>query len=308
MRFLRLALTLLFPLTAAAQEMVKVNFVGLYDKVPPPPASAREAYARCEHAPDHYEVVTAAKFYEPWKTKTDQYNRQLEEVGKKLQQPMTDKMKSVDPDEVQKKMATMTQAEKIAYAMELNKKMGLSGRTMVMEPPPVLAALEEFQNVTASIAGDMQTAGHEHAAQAKLQEEHKKKHEEIETWTRAEEAKLPRVSGGEMDWPEPKAFHALMLKSADKLVALDNEYLAAAARRYRDELAKAKKRFSTLQQKLAAISYGQDAKNAESKTTCNSAEGMTLGPVGALVGLSLEATEHAARSWGRKLRVENEKP
>ena len=40
MRFLRLALSLLFPLTAAAQEMVKVNFVELYDKVPPPPASA----------------------------------------------------------------------------------------------------------------------------------------------------------------------------------------------------------------------------------------------------------------------------
>ena len=41
-------LVLLLPCGSSAQQMIKVNMVELYDKVPPPPVDAKEAFARCE--------------------------------------------------------------------------------------------------------------------------------------------------------------------------------------------------------------------------------------------------------------------
>jgi hypothetical protein len=289
--------------------MVKVNMLELYDKVPPPPADPKEAYARCDHGVNESPTVcNPDKFYQPIFDKSHQLTKRIEETSMKLTEPLSEKAKNIDAEEVRKKMETMSQAEKIQYAMELNKQMDLGQKAMTLEPPSVTAAIQEYSKVNSEAGRDMQKAGEESRKNQQIQEERRQKHADIEEWTRKELEKIPQLSTGEMSYPEPKAEHALLLKSAEKHCAVENEYLKSCKTQFQSEMDKAKKRYAALQQKMAAAGYGEEAKNLETKRMLIGAQALMLAPVEALAGMSRDATKEAAGWYAKKLEVEKQKP
>ncbi len=293
---------------AAAQEIPKTNFLELYGQVPAPPADAKEAYARCEHASDlSSPVVDQKKYFQPMADKLAAISKKLEGTAEQLNKPLTDKMKSVDAEAIQKKMKSMSREEQIKYAMELNQQMGLGPKPMAAEGPKVTAALEEYQKITGSAGEDMQKAGEDVQKQMKVQEEREKKHKDVQAWYEAEYAKIPQLSSGEMSYAEPKALHALKMNTADKHLAVENDYLKGVRKAYQDELTKWKTRYSSLQQKLIAIRYGDDAQNVETKKVLVGAQGMMLNAAIALLKMSDEATKGPAQWYARKVQVQNEK-
>ena len=74
---------------------------------------------------------------------------------------------------------------------------------------------------------------------------------------------------------------------------------------YRDQK---KARHLPLQQKLAAINYGEAAENVETKRILVGAQSMLLGPADDLISFSREATETAARWWMQKAKLDRQKP
>ncbi len=313
MRSLCAALLVLLAYSAGpAQELPKVNFVELYGQVPAPPADAREAYARCELPRDsHSLAVDPAKYYQPMAEKFEGLSKKLEGISLQLSKPeadkMADKMKGMDAKEMQKKMQSMSQAEKVKFAMEMSQQMGLGQKALTPEPARVNDALQEYSSATGEMSKDIQNAGEQMQTQAKMQEDHEKKHKDVEDWRITEEAKIPLLSSGEMSYREPKALRALMLKTADKHVAVENEHLKNVRAAYQAELDKWKKRYTPLQQKMIAINYGNDARNVETKKILVGGDGLMLGVVGNLLGISKDATKSAADWYARKLKVESEK-
>ncbi len=309
MRSMCVALLVLLACSAApAQEMLKVNIVELFGQVPVPPADAKEAYARCDHGKDpNVVVVNETKYYLPMSEKLKGLGQKLGDITMQLDKPMVDKMKSIDQKEIEKKMKTMSRDEQIKFAMEMTKQMGLAPTAMTAESPAVTAAMEESMNLSQAVGEDMQKAGAEMQSAQKVQADREKKHKDIQDWYYTEYAKIPQLSSGEMSYPEPKALHALKLKTADKHVAVENEYLTGVRKAYQDELAKWKTRYSPMQQKLAAIHYGEDAKNAPTKKTLLGSQSMMVNAATSLLRVSSDATHGPAEWYARKVQAENEK-
>ncbi len=302
-------LVLLLPCGSSAQQMIKVNMVELYDKVPPPPVDAKEAFARCEKVgEDNPTNCSPEKFYQPIVGKAQELTKQLEETSMKLVEPDKGSLTKANAEEIQKKMETMSQEEKVKYAMELSNQMGLGQRKVVVEPPSVTAFMQEYSKVSLETGKDMQKIGEESRKDQQMGEDRWNKHKDIDEWTRKEMDKIPEISTGEMSYREPKAEHALLLKSAEKHIALENEYLKWRRKQFQTELDKDKKRYISLQQKVAATGYGEEAKNLETKRMVISAQGILLGPVEGLTGMSRDATKEAADWYAKKLELEKQKP
>jgi hypothetical protein len=308
MRSIFLALLVLLAVSEGfPQQMVKVNIVELYDKVPVPPGDAKEAYARCDHGPGGT-ACDPGKFYQSIIQREKDLELRLGETSRQLSQPMTGQMQKGDAEAMQKKMETMSQAEKVQYAMEMSKQMGLGPRALSPEPPEVQAALREYTRANQEVGQDIQKAGDEMRVRQQIDEERHRKHVEIDAWTKTEADKIPQVSGGEMSWPEPKAYHALMVRSAQKHVEVENDYLKTVRKLYQAEMDKGKKRYAILQAKLAAINYGDDAKNIETRKILVGAQSLMMGPLGSLIVLSQDATKQSAEWYARKLEEEQKKP
>ena len=294
------------PLLAVGQTSVKIDIVALADKLPPPPADAKEAYNRSE-CPDDPSGASCNcdKFYQVLSDELSNISTKLADATSAEDQPMTDKMKKVDAEAVQKKMATMSQDEKMQYAMELSKQMGMGPKVMSPEPPAVTSAIQECTKVNMAMSGDFQKSGDVLKNRAAMNEDREKKHREIVDWQQAEEQKLPQVSGGEMSAPEPKAYRALMLKSADKHLAVEAAYLKNVRSSWQDDLMAYKGRYSTLQQKLVAIHYGDDAKNSQNRRVLLSAQMLMLTPLKDLLDRSKGATNDASGWYAQKLKTEH---
>jgi hypothetical protein len=63
-----------------------------------------------------------------------------------------------------------------------------------------------------------------------------------------------------------------------------------------------------VQEKLAKIRYGEDAKNPETRRQLLNGQGLMLNHMSDLVELSMKATESAAEWWQQKLELEKNKP
>ncbi len=304
-RIVSFLLFLLLSVPSYSQEMVKVNIIELYDKVPGPPADVKAAFARAECTGEGVMLnCNTEKFFKPTEQKVDEITERISKVGKVLAQPTVDAMKKVDPEEVKRKLASMSPAEKVKYAMEMNKQMGFT-KALAPEPAAVNAALEEYQNLNQQLAADVQNIMEITKKKVALREQRDKKHQEIGEWEGAEAKKIPLVDGGEAGrFPDPKLSHALRVKAMEKHIAAENEFLKALPKQWNDQLKSEKARYSPLQQKLAAVHYGEDAKNNETKSKLLTGQSMLLGPIIELVDVSKEATDSAVNWWRQKVAVD----
>lgn len=301
---------LLFPVLVSGQDVVKVNILDLAGKIPPPPADVKEAFQRsdCKEAPSAgygYECHPE-RFYKPVVDRLDATRQDIEKAVMTLSQPSMEAMKGMDAKEMRKKMKSMSKEDKMKMAMEMSK--GAAPRAISPEPGDVMAAQRECQAVAGGAAEDIRGAEEIYQRRGKLVQARDRKHEEIDAWKEAEAKKLPQISTGETGGPEPKAYHALLVKATDRHLAAENEYLKAIAKEWQGTHDRYMSRYAPLQKKLVAIGHGEAAKNPETRRQILNAQGLMVGGTDDLVKLSREATDHAYTWWARKLQLEKEKP
>jgi hypothetical protein len=310
LRVLLVILVVLLPCMAFGQDVVKVNILEMAGTIPAPPRDVNDAYSRTAAEQGEGDVTvhrTPEAFYKPVKDKLEATKKQIEKAVQVNSKPEMDVAKEMDQKEMQKKFESMSQEERIKMAMDLAKKMGMTA-TMARESDAVIAAQEECKKINLDIGNDLQTAQAAYEARAKLVNDRDTKHKQIDSWQEEEVKKLPQVSTGEMGGPEPKAEYALLTKAMQKHLAVENDYLKAVQKEWKATWDKYHARFAPLQEKLAKIQYGADAKNRQTRRELLTGQGMMVSSTGDLVELSRKATEGAAEWWERKLGLEKSKP
>lgn len=299
---------LLVPALLTAQELPRMNILDLYKQIPKPPATAEEAFKQCE-ATWNGDVVTLSTEhrYATITQKLDALTKEIEQVTMKCNAPQMNAVQGMDMEAMKKKMESMSDDEKIQMAMELSKTMNTGGGALEPESKAVNAATEEYFKLSEGISDAMQKNQKDQESIAALRANADKKHNDIEEWERTEESKLPQVSGGEMSAPEPKALKALRIKSADKHIAVENDFLAAAGKTWQSTCSTEVQRFTKFQQGLLATHYGNDAKNTATKRELLNGETLMITPLGGLIGTSEAQTKDAATWYALRLKAEKMK-
>ncbi len=301
---------LILPLTISGQTSVPVNVLEYYEYVPAPPATVVEAYARaeCSVNGDQYRCDSKA-FYATITDKLAALGNRFQEAEAMLTMPAATAMGNVNPEEMQKTMATMSDAEKMQYAMKMMQQTNLGPKALTPESGAVQDALDEYHRVNAVVADEMQRAAAIAEKNSALPRERDRKHREVAAWLAAEVDKLPWVDYSEAGkFKDAKAVHALRTKTMEKHIAVENEYLKELVKTWAARRAELKSRYARLQQKLADAGYGEQARNAENKRLLLGAQRLIVGYVDELLALSRNATDEAVSRWIQKLQVERERP
>jgi hypothetical protein len=270
-------LILTLVLTLQAQVPVKKDIMQMLEKYPAPPADAKEAFAKTATTDD----------YSGSKCSAEKLFRSIEQEVKAVEAEYTTQAKTgsgmpgLSPEnsnkmsdpEMRKKMKSMSKEEKIKMAMEMMKSSPAGGAEM--DPPPVRAALDEWQKIYNNIQNDFQKSVAEQQEETKLNEEYQKSHDEISNWEQDEIGKLPQISSGEMSAPDPAKVKQVKLKAADKHIALADKRLEKIRSAWRASVDRTKSKYTPFYQKLIAANYATDSKNFGSKKVLSDAQ-MTI--------------------------------
>lgn len=303
-------LCLVLPILAFSQEMVKVNILDLYDKIPAPPADAKAAHARLVCVTENMaQRCEAEKFYQPINGELAALQQRVEKTQAALAQPSVAAMQKIDPQEMQKKMEKMTPEEKMQFAMQMSQQMAAM-QNIQPESEEVQAAIEEVNQVNSRANEDFISPDATAQKMTQIQSDYQRKHDEIRKWKDAEYEKVPQIAGGPGVGmiKEPKAMHALNLNARAKQLAVENEYLAALQKLWPEELKKRKAIYAPLQQALVTVQYGEAAVNTTFKQMFVQSQVSMLTTAANLIHLSREASESAGRLWQEKLNLEKQKP
>jgi len=298
-----------FPILTFSQEMVKVNLIEQFDKVPAPPADAKTAHNRlvCSEK-DGFESCDAEKFYQPTAEAIAALEQRLTALNAALAQPGVQAMQQIDQQEMQKKLETMSPEQKIQFAMQMSQ-MALGLQSVQPESEEVQAAVAAFGEMSVAVNSEYNNPDEIARKKQQLDAERQRRQEEIKVWAEAEQKKIPQVPGGPGVGmiPEPKATHTLHVARVEKRLAVDNEYLAALQKWWPEEIKRLKARFTPFQEKLAAVEYGEQANNTVHQQTLVQGQSMMLSAAATLIQISRAASESTGQLWQRKLKLESEK-
>lgn len=298
------------PILAFSQEMVKVNILELYDKIPAPPVDAKAAHARLVCVTENSAPrCDAEKFYQPINSELAALQQRVEKTLAALAQPSVTAMQQMDPQEMQKKLEKMTPEEKMKFAMQMSQQL-TGAQNIQPESEEVQAAIEEVNKVNSRANEDYISPDATAKKMTQLQSDYQRKHDEIRKWKDAEYEKVPQIPGGPGVGmiKEPKAMHAFNLNAIAKQLAAENEYLAALQKLWPEELKKRKAIYEPLQQALVTVEYGEAAVNTTFKQMFVQSQAAMLTTAANLIHLSRTASESAGRLWQEKLNLEKEKP
>jgi hypothetical protein len=302
---------LFLPIFATGQEMIKVNVLEYWNKLPAPPLDVKDAYSRLGCVSESDAQCNSDKFYKSINDELTPLSERIAKLHVVLSQPAVNTMQKIDPEEVKKKMAAMTQEEKIAYAMQMSQQMNQqlnAANNTSIEPQAVLDAIEEYGKINEQAALEMNVSADPSNKKIQLLMNRDKKHEEVRAWSDAEHKKIPLVDYGAVagKMPDQKMVAALKVTALEKHLAVENDYLKVLQSLWKDELVRLKTRFTPFQEKLAAVNYGEDARSYGNKSSLLGGQGLMLETAKGLVGWSKGATDEAANWWREKLRLEKQ--
>jgi hypothetical protein len=309
-RLFSFLLCLFLPIFAFGQEMVKVNILELYDKIPAPPADAKAAHARLVCVVENTaQRSDPEKFYQTINGELAALQQRVEKTLAALAQPSITAMQQIDPQEMQKKMEKMTLEEKMQFAMQMSQQLA-AAQNMQPESEDVQAAIEEVNKVNSRANEDFISPDETAKKLTQITTDWQRQHDEIKKWKATEYEKVPQVSGGPGVGmiKETKAMYALNLNAVAKHLAVENEYLAALQKLWPEELKKRKAIYEPLQQALVTVEYGDAAINNTFKQMFVQSQASMLTAAANLIHLSRQASENAGRLWQEKLQLEKEKP
>jgi hypothetical protein len=305
-----LSLTVVF--TLSAQIPVKKDLMQMLEKVPPPPTTVKDAYAKITTSSD-YAVLTcsAEKLFKS----IDQEVKGVE--AEFAAQPKADpnsiapglsseETKKMNDPEMRKRLKKMSKEEKMKMAMEMMNSIPAGRPATETDPVPVRAALDEWQKLSNDTQDEFQRSVTEQQEEVKSANEYEKSHSEIDAWEAAEIAKLPQISSGEMSAPDPIKVKAVKLKSSDKHIAVANKRLEHIRSQWRASLDHVNARYKTFNKKLVAANYAADSKSFSSKKILADAQIMILNTISRQIGQSRIAWEESASWQARRVSIENQ--
>ncbi|HEY6952560.1 MAG TPA: hypothetical protein VI758_09130 [Bacteroidota bacterium] len=294
----------------SAQVPVKKDLMQMFEKIPAPPATAKDAFTKIIAGGGLASPkCSAEKLFSAIEKETKDFEAEYVAQAKAgpgsnapgMSQENANKMN--DP-EMRKKMKKMTKEERMQMAAEMMKSMPTPGTAQAMDPPLIRAALDEWQLIYNDTQNEFQRSAAEQQEELKLVEEYMKSHAAIETWETAEIAKLPQISSGEMSAPDPAKVKQVKLKSAVKHIALADKRLEVIQSRWRASLDRAKTKYGTFHKKLVAADYAVDSKNFSTKKVLSDAQMTILKIVQHHIVLSRESWEESASWQAKRIRIE----
>jgi hypothetical protein len=297
--------------TLPAQIPVKKDLMPLLGQIPPPPVSVKDAYAKTASSKERQGFrCNADKVF----ASIDRETGSVEE-GFKAQGPdeaiaasgMTpEMMKNAQDPEMKKKMKKMSKEEKMKMAMEMMNSGAIPQPTVVMDPPPIREALDEWMKIYAGLPTEYQASGTAMQEEMRIQQDYEKGHAGINDGEEVEIAKLPRISSGEMSAPDPSQVKAVRLKAADRHIAFANRRLDLICSTWKALAEKTKSRYGVFYKKLVAANYGLDSRNPSTKKTLADAQMMVLKDLGRLISISRTAYEESAQWMAQRVDIERQ--
>lgn len=293
-----------------AQVPVKKDVMALFAKIPPPPASSKEAFAkgtitangasmRCSHEKIFGDVEDAIKAID-----TEFAQQGPGGTGAGVPGMSQENARKMNDPELKKKMKNMSKEERMKMAMEMSKSASVPGHQP--DPPAVRAALDAWQPIYNSTQQEYEKAGKDQQEEMKLQEEYTKEHGAIDAWESGEIAKLPRISSGETDAPDPAAVKAVKLKADDKHIAASDKRLKVIRSRWQASFDHAVAMYTAFYEKLVAADYASGSPNFSSKKVLADAQLRILENIRYHVKASRDAWEASAAWQARKATLQNQ--
>ncbi len=306
-------LAFIVSLTASAQKsaMLRMPFAPILEKVPPPPASVDAAFAKFQYDPeqdklDQYTVTAGLK------TTLEEYQKQIadiqlanamaENIGDPNSPEMDLAQKMKDP-EYQKKLQSMSEEEKIKFAMQMQSKS--APPKMVLESPVAIKALEACQGISQKSYESLSIGGMPlQTAYRNFDEQSAKAHQDLKEALTNDVAKLPTVQPGEGSDPEPKAYKALMLKYFNKQIDQANGDLKRVREIWDTFKAHHLADVSGYDTQLAAIGYGDKVKNKIILNQFSPFQSSEIYDISELIGMTEKEYERAAQWKAAKVHYE----
>lgn len=293
------------------QVPVKKNLMPLFDQVPPPPASVKEAYAKTTSIKETGGLrCNADKVFQSIDKETNSVEAAFKAQGRDgaiAAAGMTPEMvkKSQDP-ELKKQMKKMTKEEKMKMAMEMMNSGAIPQPTVVMDPPPIRAALDEWMKIYNGLPAEQQASGAAMQENIRIQQEYEKGHSDISDWERAEIEKLPQISSGEMSAPDPAQVKAVKLKASDRHIVHANRRLEAIRSEWTALAEKTRSKYGVFYQKFVTADYALESRNPSTKKTLADAQIMVLTDLGRLISQSRAAYQESARWMAERVEIEQQ--
>jgi hypothetical protein len=296
----------------SAQVPVQKDLMQMLGKIPSPPTTVKDAFAKIGAKNSSGELNCSA----------DKLFKSIEEDVKGVEaefkaQPRPDASsvvpglssedaKKMSSPEMKKKMKKMSKEEKMKMAMEMMNSMSPGTPVTESDPPLVRAALDEWQIIYNDTQNEFQRSVNEQQEEAKAAEEYEKSHSEVNSWEAAEIAKLPQISTGEMSAADPVKVKTVKLKSADKHITITNKRLEQIRSKWRESADHANAKYSKFYQKLIAANYAVDSKNFSTKKILADAQISILQLVAHQMKQSRNAWEESASWQARRINIENQ--
>jgi hypothetical protein len=306
-----LVASLLLCVPLLAQVPVRHNIIKILDEVPAPPPTAKEAYGSLTvDETAQPPTVTGQTLFAPVETQLkaaeDAYKAQEATVKNAVPPGMTPDMARMAQDpEFKKKMKSMSKEERMKLAMSMMGSAPAPGTSVVKpEPPEIQAAFAEWQKLNADIQAEFNRAvTAQNAANAETEAD-AKAHDEIDAWAAAEIARLPQISSGEMSAPDPALAKAVLLRAADKHIALADKRLTALTKVWTAQRNHVRSRYGAFYAKLIFADYAAGSPNPSTQKILSDGQMTVLKEVTGVVQLARDAYESAARWIAHRRAIE----
>lgn len=272
--------------------IVKAGLTGLLGSVSPVPATAQDAFGTCVQSDGKLAVNAAIRGV---KERLEALIREnavpygMEDVisGKGTGMPSADEIDG------------MSDAEKMALAMKLQKDMGFGG-TLKVRDTQAWGQCIKLNNELAAMASDMTTTN-------RLADLHKRvnaEHDAIFAETEASLKTCPLQSTGEMSVRDPKCVKAKKLAGADRHIAVATRELAELRGILAAQTARVKPLVARADALIARVKHGEGMDN-QTRTPYNQMQGLALQQIMIIQVYAMESYTSAAQ-WvaGKKLITE----
>ncbi len=288
------AVLLMVSTPAMAQQPIHVNLLAYFDKVTPPPSSAKEAYEKCEWNGDHQ--ASADKIFKALEEELQKMEVEISTPAGSVQADMAKKMQ--DP-QFRKKMESMSEDEKMKIAMQMSQTMVVTPGPMKPEPEAVIKTLKDCSKLSESSSQDLTRLGTAAQQQATYEQDLEAKHKTVDDWEAQEIDKLPLIQVGEGTEHDEKAVDAVKINALKKHIAIADEDLKRTSSLWKNSKSDAKQRFSLFESDIEKIHFGDDAKNSITRLQLSSGQTLMINSLQVLLDNSRTAYLHAAEWYAR---------
>jgi len=249
---------------ALSQHPVKVNLLEYFDKVPPPPATAKEAYEKCGNAsqPDNSDAQKLFK----------QLRDELARLDKTISTPTeTPAMGGSMKQEPQSVMDAFKEYQKLMQSQAQGySQLGAESAAQTKYEDELMSKHKAVEDWKAQAIKNLPV------------------HDEGE-------------AGSTRD---PKAIYNVNLTAYRKHVSIADEHLKKVSNMWAEEKVKSKKMYAAFEAALEKTHYGDDAVNGMLKVQLTPGQNMMIQAITELIDKSQEAYRYAADWYGPMVHYE----